>query len=109
MSFYTVIGNKIKAKRSDGKSEFFDKQTVDTFISKSKTAGFNNYIIAAFLAVSCKESKLKPISENLNYSSSERLKDIYSPFFKNPANGLQPYNPNQYTNNPEKLGNLIYF
>lgn len=47
------------------------------------------------------ESNLKPISENLNYSS-KRLREVFPKYFSTIALA------NEYANNPQKIANRIY-
>ena len=58
----------------------------------------------ALLANIKKESGFKPISENLNYTSTARLKEVFPSKTKN----LSDEELKKYTNNPEGLAELVY-
>jgi predicted chitinase len=58
----------------------------------------------ALLANIKKESGFKPISENLNYTSTARLKEVFPSKTKN----LSDEELKRYTNNPEGLAELVY-
>ena len=58
----------------------------------------------ALLANIKKESGFKPISENLNYTSTARLKEVFPTRTKN----LSDEELKQYTNNPQGLAELVY-
>lgn len=60
--------------------------------------------LAHFFAQIEHESGLKPISENLNYSSTSRLKTIFAKYFK----GLTDYQLSFYVNKPQNLANIVY-
>jgi putative chitinase len=71
---------------------------------------FNSYHIntplriAHFMAQIDHESGLKPISENLNYSSTLRLKQIFGKYFK----GFSNYELSFYVNKAEVVANIVY-
>jgi predicted chitinase len=58
----------------------------------------------ALLANIKKESGFKPISENLNYTSTARLKEVFPSRTKN----LSDEELKRYTNNPQGLAELVY-
>jgi predicted chitinase len=58
----------------------------------------------ALLANIKKESGFKPASENLNYTSTARLKEVFPTRTKN----LSDEQLKQYTNNPQGLAELVY-
>ena len=58
----------------------------------------------ALLANIKKESGFKPISENLNYTSTARLKEVFPSRTKN----LSDEELKKYTNNPQGLAELVY-
>jgi predicted chitinase len=58
----------------------------------------------ALLANIKKESGFTPISENLNYTSTARLKEVFPTRTKN----LSDEQLKQYTNNPQGLAELVY-
>lgn len=69
---------------------------------------FSDEDIARFLSnVLVESSKFSSLRENLNYSTPERLVQIYPSAFAKPPRGLG-YNPYNYIKNPQKLANLIY-
>lgn len=66
----------------------------------------NKYAQIALLANIEKESGFKPISENLNYSSSARIKQVFPSAIKKA--GLDEAGLQQYVNNPQALAELVY-
>lgn len=58
--------------------------------------------LAYILATAQHESNFRPISENLNYTTAERIKTVWPARFKTVADA-QPY-----VKNPQKLANLVY-
>ena len=60
--------------------------------------------ISNFMAQLEHESGLKPISENLNYSSTKRLKLIFGKYFK----GLTNYQLSFFVNKAELVANIVY-
>ena len=62
------------------------------------------YAIIAILANIAKESKFKPVRENMNYSSVARLRSVFSTKFGN----MEDAQAIQYVNAPELLANFVY-
>ena len=66
------------------------------------TYGINTHLrMCHFLTQISHESGLKPISENLNYSS-ERLRQIFPKYFISKADA------NKYANQPQRIANIVY-
>ena len=62
----------------------------------------NPYMVTAILATIAKESLFEPKTENLNYTSTARLRAVFPSFFKTDADALP------YVRNPEGLANRVY-
>lgn len=62
----------------------------------------NPYIQAAILAITWKETGMKPVSEYMNYSSAKRLVNVFPSYFKTEAEAAP------YVNNAEALANKVY-
>lgn len=62
----------------------------------------NKYLQAGILATCWKETGLKPIRENLNYTSPSRLMFVYPSKFQSSDDTIP------YLNNPIKLANYVY-
>jgi len=60
--------------------------------------------VAHFMAQIEHESGLKPISENFNYSSTKRLKQVFGKYFK----GFSNYELSFYVNKAELIANIVY-
>jgi len=62
----------------------------------------NPYMVTAILATIAKESLFQPKNENLNYTSTARLRAVFPSYFKTDEDA-EPY-----VRNPEPLANLVY-
>jgi hypothetical protein len=62
----------------------------------------NRYIVAGILATIAKESLFKTQNENLNYTTTARLRAVFPSYFQTDADALP------YVSNPEALANRVY-
>jgi predicted chitinase len=62
----------------------------------------NPYMVTAILATIAKESLFVPRNENMNYTSTSRLRAVFPSYFKTDADALP------YVRNPEGLANRVY-
>lgn len=62
----------------------------------------NRYIIVGILATIAKESLFKTQNENLNYTTTSRLRSVFPSYFQTDADALP------YVRNPEALANRVY-
>ena len=81
----------------------FSVSNINSIIDALNEQGITNpYLQTGILATTAKETLIKPISENLNYTSASRLRQVWPSLFTTDADAQA------YTNNPEKLGNYVY-
>lgn len=76
------------------------KKNIADIVDEAKKGGITNpYSIAAMLAIVSKESSFIPQSENLRYTSADRISKVF---------GLSSSSAAKYVNNPEALANRVY-
>ncbi len=81
----------------------FSQRNIDSILVSLEKHGITNkYLQAGILATVAKETGIRLVPENLNYTSPSRLMQVWPQLFPTTQSAIP------YTNNPEKLGNLVY-
>ena len=78
------------------------KNASDIVAELNRVGITNKYAQAGIISAIWKETLIKPVRENLNYTSASRLMEVFEGRFPNEASSIP------YLNNPEKLGNYVY-
>jgi len=76
------------------------RSNVNNIVAEARSTGITNpYAISALLSIVSKETEFIPKSENLNYTTAERISKVF---------GLSSSEAKNYVSNPEKLANRVY-